>query len=378
MKKAAFVTINNFSDIPVCRFIIELFTSKFNVSIAECNIKGSYDFSRFGKVTYLAFFKDRLSFLHQPAIKKASKYFHLYYHVLYLLYVRRVNVLYTPDLQVLSAVFFYKKIFNLKTKIIYHQFELLDPAIIKGNNLRFWNKMIKHINEISLCIFPEINRLEFFCSTTGFDNTKCMVFANSCREETEHTIRPGILKDIPADDLIIAHIGNVGTNHYLNEFLKFVDCLDQSRSVHILMIGRFSPDVLKVVESVKNSNFYVVGEIPHYELSRYYSFIDIGFILYKGLDLNLEYCAPNKLYEYWSHGIYVIAHPLNGLKSIFTDDNMGKLLNLENASEIEDVVQKFSLIKGRDTRQKIKSGFNHKYSIDGSLNLLNKRLDEFA
>jgi glycosyltransferase involved in cell wall biosynthesis len=149
-------------------------------------------------------------------------------------------------------------------------------------------------------------------------------------------------------------------------------------NIHFLMIGRFSSEGIRILKNVNNKNFHIVGELSHKELSDYYSFIDIGFILYKGLDLNLEYCAPNKLYEYWSHGVYVIAHPLKGLAEVIKDNKMGILVNLENTIEIETAVQSFTSIAGGEIRQYIRMGFDSKYSISDSIGLLNERLDEFA
>lgn len=378
MKKAVAITINNFTLIPVCRFVIELLSTRFSLSVAECKIKGGYTFEQYGDIRYLASFRSKSAFFKQSLYKKLYKYAHLYGHIFYLLFIKRVHVLYTPDIHVLSVVFFLRRFVSRRISIIYHQFELLDPALIQSKNLKLWNKLARHVNKVNLCIFPEINRLIFFCDKTGFDRTKCMVFANSCRLQNESRIRPEKLKNIPSGDLIIAHVGNVGANHYLSSFLSFVNQMNGQNNVHFLMIGGFSADVLNMLNRVQNRNFYVIGELSHSELSNYYSFIDIGFILYRGLDLNLEFCAPNKLYEYWSHGIYVIAHRLKGLAEVIKDDEMGMLVNLENTNEIKAAVQGFISIAGGEIRQYIRMGFDSKYSIADSIGRLNGRLDEFA
>jgi hypothetical protein len=255
LKKAASITVNNFTIIPVCRYVIELLSSRFILSIAECRIKGAYDFKQYGTLTYLASFADNASFLRQSLLKKVIKYIRLYTHVFYLLFIKRVEILYTPDLQVLSVVFALRSVFKRNVTIIYHQFELLDPAIIQGKNLKLWKSLTSHVSKIDLCIFPEINRLHFFCEKTGFDRNKCIVFANSCKEGKESDIRPGILQNIADGDLIIAHIGNVGTNHYLSNFLDLAERMGKYNNIHFLMIGRFSSEGIRILKNVNNKNF---------------------------------------------------------------------------------------------------------------------------
>ena len=45
------------------------------------------------------------------------------------------------------------------------------------------------------------------------------------------------------------------------------------------------------------------------------------------MDYNYDFCAPNKLYEYWSYGIPVFAHKLNGLTKLFEKEEYGLLFD---------------------------------------------------
>lgn len=363
---------------PVCRFVIELVASRFSLSIAECKIRGTYDFSQYGKVSYLSSFNTNKGFGNQSLYTRLIKYMRLHWYIFYTFFIKGVNILYTPEIHVLTVFFKLNNIFKREVQVIYHQLELQDLSQLNGNNLKLWQYVLKNVKQIKLCIFPEVNRLYYFCEQTGFSIEDCIVFPNSCKDDDRTAIKPETLQNIPEEDLVIAHCGNVGENHYLTDFLNFVNYMSADKTIHFVMIGRFSERVEKMFTKVINSNFHVIGEVPHSELGSYYSFIDIGFILYRGVDLNFEYCAPNKLYEYWSYGIYVLGHPLKGLLNVIDDNRVGMLLDLEDIHAIKKAVENFRCSYKNETRGEIKRIFKEKYSIGDSLKLLNKRLDEFT
>lgn len=378
MKKAGVITLNNFTLIPVSRFIIELLSKRFKLFIGECYIKGSYRFDSYGETELFCTFNNRPAFLKQPIYKKILKYFNLYRHLFYLVFIKRVDLIYTPDLQVLSAVFRIKRLSGRTFHIIYHQFELLDPSSFTKSEQKLWRELRKEMPNINLCIFPEENRMRFFCENVGFDITKCLIFPNTCIVDGDITTPPEELKDIPRGDLIVAHVGNAGANHYLGDFIRLVNAMSEERNIHFLMIGGLSPEVLSNVDTIVNKNFHFIGQLSHKQLANYYRFIDIGFILYKGLDLNLEYCAPNKLYEYWSYGIYVFAYPLKGLISVFDDGRMGVLIDLEDVKKVYKAILAFKNGDRIREREYIKGKFKENYSIESYINQLSKILDEFA
>lgn len=378
MKKIAAITINNFSLLPVTRFILESLSGKFRLSVVECFIKGTYDYSEFAKVYHLEHFASLAEFRQQSLLKRSLKYLKLHWRIFEMFVLRNHKILYTPDIHVLIAFFNLNKLFRKRVTVVYHQFELLDTEVLNSKDKRLWNQFVKHVSKISLVIFPEANRLGFFCRKVDFDETKCMVIPNSCAIVKSKGIKPEPLRDIPDDHLIVAHIGNVGANHYLINFLRLIDEMQDRSDIHFLMIGRFNSELQNMFKGVRNSNFKTISELPHSELADYYSHIDIGFILYKGLDLNLEFCAPNKLYEYWSHGIFVFGHPLKGLQGVLTDEKMGRLVDLEDISEIKRLIQKFRQDSTKNTREDIRKIFHERFSINRSLSMLNERMDEYT
>ncbi len=65
--------------------------------------------------------------------------------------------------------------------------------------------------------------------------------------------------------------------------------------------------------------------------------IHYGFILYKGVDKNFEFCAPNKLYEYWAYGIPVFAHHLKGLVPVIMPNLLGRTIDFQS-NELEALI----------------------------------------
>lgn len=378
MKKISLITINTFSIIPVCRYVIEALSIESKLLISECFIENAYNFKEQGRVNYIAKFRDRNHFLNQTKYIKLKKYFNLVVSLTRILVDKNVKILYTPDIHVLSLFFILNKWAARKDiKIIYHQFELIDPSLCTNSEIFFWKIVNRNINKIDSCFFPEINRLIFFCKKTGYQELKCSVFLNSCRIGKTSITPPEALKNISKNDLIIGHVGNVGPDHYLNEFIKIANELSTEKNIHFVAIGNLSKKVEYLLAKIMNPNFYLIGEVPHKDLYHYYSYIDIGLILYKGVDLNYEYCAPNKMYEYWSYGIYVIAHPLKGLLPFFKRDKLGVLSDMADISSIKDKL-KILLERKYPSKDDVKEEFNKKYSIDEQLTRFKNIINEFT
>lgn len=130
-------------------------------------------------------------------------------------------------------------------------------------------------------------------------------------------------------------------------------------------------------EKLKNLEFknaIFLPAVSHELLNEYYRRIDLGIILYKGIDLNYEFCAPNKLYEYWSYGIPVIASILGGLKLIFKNDFQGILLNFDNRKEVMAYLNSFS--PSNEKSRELKEYFDKHFRMQIHMNNLRERINE--
>ena len=125
------------------------------------------------------------------------------------------------------------------------------------------------------------------------------------------------------DRRVIGHVGSIGPKHFLYTLAEMIETLPEDK--FYLIIGGNSPEVEEVLSPLSQKKRLSSWHLSHEELGKYYQLIDIGLVLYRGLDLNFEYCNSNKLYEYWSYGIKVMAHQLQGLTPIFQSDWHGRL-----------------------------------------------------
>jgi glycosyltransferase involved in cell wall biosynthesis len=378
LKTVVAITVNNFSLIPVSRYILKLFANNYRLRIGECRIKGASDYLYNVPTTYLRSFDSRTDFSRQTKVTRFVKYAKLFIYIVRQIVVKKTDILYTPDAQVVAIIFYLKRFVNINTKIIYHQFELVEPGLSTGAEKFSFSVVVKNASKIDLCIFPEINRLKFFAGLTNIEAKNCILFRNSCHFKQEINKPLEIFSGVEEGDMVVAHVGNVGPDHYLDTFIRLADLFKDNGHVHFLLIGRLAEYAKHLVKQVSNRNFKVCGEVPHQILDKYYAYIDIGFILYKGVDLNFEYCAPNKLYEYWSHGVYVIGHHLTGLKDIFKHHEMGELANMNDPVEVYTKILQFSKITGVTRRRRIQELFKQEFDIEKDIVNFKNRLNELA
>ncbi|MGN6436120.1 MAG: glycosyltransferase [Agriterribacter sp.] len=286
----------------------------------------------------------------------------------YLSVIRADAVIYTPDFQVLAIGIGFKKLLRLrKWQFIYHQFEVVEDKHLTGVNKLLWEFLKKNVQSVRLYIFPEENRQKYFNAIVSDKTKNFLIFANTCEAENNTSYRHPAFKNIPSSAIVFGHVGNMGTEHYFKQFIEIIEATVSYTNVFHVVVGRFSDAVRRELQKVRNANLILLEEVPHAELKTIYPFIDYGFILYRGVDVNFEYCAPNKLYEYWSYGIPVIAHPLSGLRKIFDTSIKGKLVDFEASNLIQELYPFFEQKPGKT---ELKNWFVQNVSITHELHKL--------
>lgn len=371
--KCYFFSISSLSFFPVFKYILNCFLlNKNNKSdtcyLIESHIKGFPDYSNKINTHFYCQFNSISEFNNMSILIKIKRYFWTVFF-LFKAIISKNTIIYTSDYQVLFIAFkLFKLLGKSNVKLIYHQYELLESEH-KRNILQ---KIKSNKSFIDFVIFPEINRLNYFINHTDFPSKNSFVFPNTCCVNKEKPIRNSILNQFKIDDIIIAHIGNVGFNHFFNEFIHSFNSAKLPQNYKLIFIGKQSDELKKYTRSNLFNNIYFFDEIPHKELSSIYSYIDYGLILYKPIDLNFDYCAPNKLYEYWAHGVPVLAHNLKGLTDIVSN-NLGYLKDFNNLStDIFTNIKKLT----EERRSLIKEEFSHKFDVIKYQNQLECRIKE--
>lgn len=372
--KFYFITISSLSFFPAFKYILESFL-KFNIKqskyyLIESHVYGFPNYSNTVKTCFYHQFSSMDDFNKMSKFLKIKKYVWVIFFLIKAI-LNKKTVIYTSDYQVLFIAFKLFRIFKIDTlniKLIYHQYELIEAEHPK-NVLQIISQNLKYID---LVIIPEKYRLNYFIKNTGIDKSKTILFLNSCRVNNAKSPKHPLLHSFKEDDIIIAHIGNIGFNLYIIEFLDFFNNANLPQNYKLLFIGKQSELIKKIILDYQNNKIHFLNEVPHNELSSIYDYIDLGLILYKPLDLNLDYCAPNKLNEYWAHGVPVLAPKLTGLVNIISE-TMGILVDFNNLDN--GILRNINKLNP-EKRNSIKNEFKNKFEINIFQKQLENKLNE--
>lgn len=359
------ISLNNFSSLPLTRYFIQYFISVGDTELTEYSTPGQYEFSGLKKYTPFARFNNIYEALNQSRLTKIKKYLTIIYRVLSLVRHRDV-IIYTPDFQVIRYAIMVKKLFRRKHwNIIYHQFETIERRLHSERDNRIWTYLNKNNRFISLLIFPEQNRMEYFLQESPDAANRSIVFPNTCEPAafTGNDVHES-LKQLPENAILVGHVGNVGPDHYLDFFFQLADTC-RGTNIYFVMVGNYSEQVLERLNNAGNPNLLLLKAVPHRELGSIYRALDYGMILYRAVDINFKFCAPNKLYEYWSHGIPVVAHQLPGLIPVFNHQLKGRLFDFNSNGAVDSVREVFAA--GKTSKKELRQLFSETMDVQQCL-----------
>ena len=367
--RIVFLSLNSITAIPVFRLIFsEIETSFFSSQfIIECFLEDmSSRFTKPYQHVDILKFKNARQFNNQSLLQKARKYLMILGYAIR--FIKADTIIYTCDLEVLALCIFIKWIKRSRCRFVYHQFEAIER---KNANFikRLALKYLNHTTAIDFSIFPEQNRLELFKELITQPTLNSMVFSNTCYPHQHNT-------DNSNRKFIIGHIGNLSfQSFYLKELLVFAKMLNYV-NFHFIFVGVKDKNVEKRIrETIPEAE--IKGWMDHAALTQIYETLDLGLILYRPLDFNTDYCAPNKLYEYWSYGIPVFAPELKGLLPVFDSPLKGKLVNFTDLNQVVNSLS--AMVKNKDRaieKEKLCTLFSHTLAIDVFMRRLHRKFDE--
>ena len=101
-----------------------------------------------------------------------------------------------------------------------------------------------------------------------------------------------------------------------------------------------------------------MDRVPQKELLRYTAGADFGIIPYPDIDLNTKYCTPNKMFEFLTANVPMIANDsLVTVGNMFEEFHLGNTISFDSAKEVADGVKE--AIKTMDKKQ-IKQNLKNK------------------
>ncbi|MCO4818306.1 MAG: glycosyltransferase [Bacteroidetes bacterium] len=230
----------------------------------------------------------------------------------------------------------------------------------------FLRRIQKKSKKIDLIITPELSRTEYIKKIFYLSDSESFLTIPN----TNNFIGEKILTKPKVTKHVITHIGAVGLNHHIASYLEAISALDQSL-YEFRFIGLLTNEVVDIINSYNKSNILYVGQVLHSDLKKYYLETDVGVILYKDVSLNHRFCAPNKLYEYWSYGIPVLGDQLPGLQGVFTQPFLGELVDMSIPAHISDSILRLSI---NNHQELILDYFQSQLKLDNYLNELDSKL----
>ncbi len=334
-----FISSNTFLSLPPVKQLVQMFVRDFKIVYSQIKVKDYENFFPEHKENNdILVFESYATYMSQSFAQKILKYWRTFTYLLTnLKSLSKENdtvVIYTIDLFTLCVASFLKW---KNTKLVYHQFETLEPENMNKIDKFLLKLLSKRFDKVDLAILPEVNRMEFFKEQIKTDvQEKFFLLPNTNNRESVGEINQRL-----TSKTVIAHIGTVGSNTNVRHYLEAIKRIPNP-DFEFWFIGRIGSDILKLIVDTNAENIKYINQVPHHILDEYYKQIDLGIILYNDSSLNLRYCAPNKLYEYWSYGIPVIGDILPGLMSVFNNDLQGRLIHMSNVDAFVETILELS------------------------------------
>jgi glycosyltransferase involved in cell wall biosynthesis len=282
--------------------------------------------------------------------------------------------------------FFFYKFYNLRL-FFYLLFHKYDVLVANDLDTLLPNYIISRLKKIPLVYdsheyftgVPELNGRPFvrkvwkMLEAGIFPDLKyVMTVSDSVAEQyqKEYGVRPVVVRNCAVQSTSIPPLTReelgIPDDHFLLVFQggginidkggeELIDAIQMMEKVSLLILG--SGDVLpalkrKTEELGLSERIRFIPKMPWKEMIRYTKAADAGLSLEKDTNLNYRFSLPNKLFDYISAGIPVIAGNLPEIKKIIDDNDCGIIIHSITPEEIRKAV--IRLKEDRDFLNKLK------------------------
>jgi glycosyltransferase involved in cell wall biosynthesis len=262
------------------------------------------------------------------------------FHLFRLMLQRQPTILYVSTSRCLQWALQLKALFRSPIRILFHYFEMWEENDWKTARLQ---RICQYMDGIDGVLVPEQNRLDHLITRMPRLRDKAHLLPNTT---TTKTI-PQRGKGLP---LQLLHVGAVGTSTYWKEVLDVVGTSDGRFSLSF--VGYVEDEVREYATLHYPQSVRFLGEVLHRDLELHYQACDVGLILYRGSSENYEFAAPNKLYEFWSYGIPVLTHRLQGIQSQMKDPYLGVLADFDEPASIREGLETIARMRSTEDLSK--------------------------
>ena len=208
----------------------------------------------------------------------------------------------------------------------------------------YYDSKIKYLNYLITEFASKCNKLitvspglqDNYKSTFNLDTDLIM----SLPEYSE--VKSNELKS--SNKIKIVHHGGAKESRKIELMIELMDYLDERFTLDLYLIKYHKSYYDELINlAAKNNNINIYKEIELENINDTLVNYDIGIIMFEPTTFNLEYCLPNKLFEFIQAGLLLVSYPLPNIKSIINVYNVGKVSDNYDLKEIANLLNSLSI-----------------------------------
>lgn len=214
------------------------------------------------------------------------------------------------DLPVLPIAHYAAKQYN--SKLVYDSHEFFTGQIALKTNRKLFFEQIekKYIYDVDLMFTVNEDIAELFNKTYGLNEIK--ILYNSIEDNIATFEKINLHEKLSIDKSIniILYQGGFLEDRNLEVLVESSQYLDEN-NVLVMLGYSFLEEKLKNIAkkfNIINRKVYFMDRVPQKELLSYTAGATIGVIPYPDIDLNTKYCTPNKMFEFITAELPIVAN----------------------------------------------------------------------